>query len=883
MLARGTRFGTYEILEPIGSGGSGEVFRAHDARLQRDVAIKVLGERSKLDSQRLRRLEHEARVLASLNHPNIATLHAIERVGDAQALVLELVEGDTLAERIARGPLPLVEALTIARQIIAALEAAHEHGVVHRDLKPSNIKLRADGTVKLLDFGLAQVSYSQLAGADPTAVTVTAAGPAIDGVVMGTPAYMSPEQARGLPVDKRTDIWSFGCVLYEMLTARPAFGGDRVSDVVARIIEREPDLTALPADVPANVRRVLQRCLHKDPRERLRDIGDARQELEEESHAGSKRPLRWAAAAIVGLAIALVLIDLVLRPRQQAPTQAAPLHLTRYSIPLTANPSPSGRSLAISPDGGRIAIVTDQGLMVRAREELDAVRFGVLSGAGSGAPFFSPDGQWIAFNDGQALRRMPSTGGPPVKMTDTGPAVIGSWASSGIVFADMNGLFEVAPDGGQPRKLPANLGPNEQAMFPQLVRQGQAVLFTVIPSRTNTPALFANAPGARVEVLELSSGARHTVVQGGGRAQYLPTGHLVYVAGDTLYAAAFDLKTLQLRGDAVPVQRGMDTGEFAISEEGTLVYQPGIRSSGSALVWVDRQGVEQPLDAPLRPYIYPRLSPDGTRVALDVAGPPSRDIWIWDLTRKTFERFTLDPAGNPLPVWTHDGRRLAFGSDRFGVTNLFWQAADGSGEAERLLESARIEIPISMAPDGRLLFSVDVPGNGRDVHALTLDASRHVERILYSAANELNAEVSPDGHWILYDSDESGQYEVYVRPYPQAYSGGRWQISVNGGRQPMWSHNGQEIFYRDFEGGLQAAAVEISPTFKPGQVTRLFPNKGYAGAGMYGGARTFDVSQDGRRFLMLKQQQPGSGATASSVVVVLNWFEELKRAVPGAQ
>jgi serine/threonine-protein kinase len=385
-----------------------------------------------------------------------------------------------------------------------------------------------------------------------------------------------------------------------------------------------------------------------------------------------------------------------------------------------------------------------------------------------------------------------------------------------------------------------------------------------------------------VEVLELSNGIRRTVVQGGGRAQYLPTGHLVYVAGDTLYAAVFDLEKLQLRGDAVAVLRGVDTGEFAISDEGTLVYQPGILSSGSTLVWVDRKGGEQPLEAPARSYIYPRISPDGTRVALDVAGPPSRDIWIWDLNRKTFERFTIDPAGNPLPVWTLNSQQLVFGSDRFGVTNLFWQAADGSGQAERLLESTRIQMPVSMATDGRLLFSVDVPGHGRDVHALSLDSSRRVEPVLNTAANELNAEVSPDGRWIVYDSDESGQYEVYVRPYPGAYSGGRWQISANGGRQPMWSRDGREIFYRDYEGGMQAASVEIGPAFKPGPVTRLFFNAAYSGSGRYGGGRTYDVTQDGRRFLMLKQE-PGAHAPAPSVVVVLNWFEELKRAVPRAQ
>jgi eukaryotic-like serine/threonine-protein kinase len=416
-------------------------------------------------------------------------------------------------------------------------------------------------------------------------------------------------------------------------------------------------------------------------------------------------------------------------------------------------------------------------------------------------------------------------------------------------------------------------------MSPQLFPGNGAVLFTVIPTRTNTPRLLASAPGARVDVLNLANGARHTIVQGGGRPQYLPTGHLVYLAGQSLYAAAFDAQRLELRGDAVPVLKGVNVSEFAVSDEGTLVYQTSGAGSCCLLVWVDRNGREQALDAPARLYIYPRLSPDGARVALDVGGPPDRDIWIWDLTRKTFERFTLDPAGNPVPAWSRDGRRLAFGSDRFGVTNIFWQAADGSGEVEQLLKSDRIQMPLTFAPDGRLLFSADVAGHGRDVHALSLDGSHRVEPILYSEANDLTAEVSPDGRWIVYDSDESGQYEVYVRPYPKAYSGGRWQISSNGGRQPMWSHDGREIFYRDFDGGMHAASVNLDPTFKPGPVASLFPNADYIGGGASASARSYDVSHDGRRFLMIKVK-PDPVATAPSIVVVLNWFEELKRAVP---
>ena len=890
MLARGTQFGTYEVLELLGTGGFGDVFRAHDSRLSRHVAVKVLADRFKLDAQRLRRFEHEARVLASLNHPNIATLHAIEPLGETQALILELVDGETLAERIAAGPLPLTDALAIARQLVAALEAAHEQGVVHRDLKPANIKLRPDGTVKVLDFGLAQVSASTLSGLDPKAITLTAVDLVIAGTVMGTPAYMSPEQARGLAVDKRTDIWAFACVLYEMLTGRAAFGGEHVSDVVARVIEREPDLAALPDDVTPAIRQLLRRCFHKDPRERLRDIGDARLELEESSASidaanaeSARRAWGWR-ARVAALAIALVIafgaLYFAVSLRTQPPPQvtAAP-RVARFSIPIPIWSSPYGRSLAISSDGERIAVATDRGLVVRARDQLDPLQLLALSGFGAGAPFFSPDGQWVAFVDGPVLKKVPSTGGPAVRIAESGPGTIASWGDRGIVFGAMNGLFYIGPEGGVPRELPAGLGANEQAAFPQFLPGGKAVLFTVIPTRTGTPGLVANAPGARVDVLNFASGARHTVVTGGGRAQYLPTGHLVYLANETLYAAAFDAERFELRGAAVPVLKGVNVAEFAASNEGTLVYVPRVAYSGRTLVWVDRQGREQALDAPARLYNYPRLSPDGTRVALDVGGPSDRDAWIWDLKRKTYERFTLDPAGNPMVAWSRDGRRLAFCSDRSGITNMFWQAADGSGEAERLLKSDRLQMPLSFTPDGRLLFSEAVAGRGRDIHALSLDGSHRVERIVYSEANDLTANVSPDGRWIVYDSDESGQFEVYVRPYPQAYSGGRWQISSNGGRQPLWSHDGRAIFYRDFDGGMYAASVQLNPTFEPGPVARLFANAGYAGSGTSGSDRTYDVSHDGQRFLMIKTET-GPTATASSIVVVLNWFEELQRAVP---
>lgn len=902
MPATGTSFGDYEVLELLGSGGMGEVFRARDTRLGRDVAIKVLPERFTLDTRRRTRFEREARVLAALNHPNIAMLHAVEEIGGGQVIVLELVEGETLSERIARGPIPVPEALAIARQIAAALEAAHERGIIHRDLKPSNIKLRSDGAVKLLDFGLAKAfdPLAEEAGAQAITATIEVA----DGTILGTPAYMSPEHARGLPVDKRADIWAFGCVLYEMLTGKVAFQGERASDVVAKIIEREPDFDALPAEVPSAVRQLLRRCLRKDPRERLRDIGDARLALEEVSAEQLSFDLRpdgaapgaswWSRAkasrknraVVAGFALAavaaVVTIDVALRLREQPVPETAPAPVTRFSIPASVIPSAYARSLAISRDGARFAYISDRGLVVRARDRVENMELSLQGDSNFGAPFFSPDGQWIAYYEGQRLMKAPADGGPAVVIADVGPAAIGDWSSDGIVYADMNGVYRVSPDGGVPQRLAVELGASEQAVFPQLIPGRNAVLFTVVPTRTLTPADLASLPSARVDVLDLTNGTRRTILRGGGRAQYVSTGHLVYLLRDALYAVAFDAERLEVRGAAGQVVSGIRNAEYALAEDGTLVYHSGGPRPNNTLVWVDRQGREEPLGAPPRRYIYPRMSPDGTRVALDLQGPVDRDIWIWDLQRRTLERFTVDPTGNPLVAWSRDSKALAFGSDRFGLTNLFMQSADGSGEPQRLLVSDRIQMPLTFAPDGRLLFSADVAGRGRDILALSMDGSRRVEPVLNTAANDLTAEVSSDGRWIVYDSDETGQFEVYVRPYPQTYSAGRWQISSGGGRQPMWSADGREIFFRDFDGAMWALPVELHPTFKPGVAVRLFGGEPYLGRGRLMGGRTYDLAPDGRRFLMIKQDPDADGAGASSLVVVLNWFEELKRAVPGS-
>ncbi len=881
MPAPGSRLGRFEIVELLGAGGMGEVYRARDTRLGREVALKLLPEQFLRDTQRLARFERETQVLASLNHPNIAALHEILALEGSHALVLELVEGETLSERIARGALPVPEALGIAAQIATALDAAHERGVVHRDLKPGNVKLRPDGTVKLLDFGLAKVMDPAATPGDPGAVTLTAVEPAGGARIFGSPAYMSPEQARGLPIDKRGDVWAFGCLLYEMLSGTRAFGGDRPSDVIAKVIEREPDFALLPAELPLTIRRLLQRCLQKDGRRRLRDIGDARLELLDALDNPGSEPTAtgptaaWAATyrppvrhrvMLAASAVAVAGVAIWLLQRGEAPVPP----VTRFAITDTTY---AGDGMAISPDGMRIAYVTNQGLVVRSRDRLETTLVATRNLV-EGTPFFSPDGEWVGFRGWNALRTVPATGGKVATVADRFPAAEGDWDGEDIFFAGMTGVFRTPAKGGEPVLLAAP-AESEQIVSVEVLPGRRAILFTVIPTRSYMSGMAFSLPTARIEALDLASGRRHIVVRGGGHPRYTRTGHLLYVSGGTLYAVPFDAGELRTKGEAVPVIVTEGLLNYDVSAEGTLVYQAAHSDEHRELVWVDRQGNATSLGAPDKSYIYPRISPDATHVAIDVSNSEGRDIWMWDLRRSTLERFTNDPTGNPLVAWSPDGHDLAFGSERSGVPNAYRQAADGSGEPERLLASDALQMPISYAPDGRLLYSVGVPGQQRDIHMMTMKGPHTGVPLIHGPANELWAEVSPDGRWLVYDSDESGQFEVYVRPFPDAYQGSRWQISAAGGRQPVWSRDGHELYYRDFSGALMAVPVAAGPDFAPGRPIRLFEGNNYSGAGAQGGGRTYDVAPDGR-FLMIRI----ANQSATPLVVVLNWFEELKRLAP---
>ena len=888
LLWVGHRFAHYEVLALLGVGGMGEVYRARDGKLGRDVAIKILPRLFTTDPERRARFDREARLLASLNHPHIGGIYGLEVMDGTPALVLELVDGDTLDERIARGPIPIGEALNIAHQIAEALEAAHENGIVHRDLKPANIKITAAGVVKVLDFGLAKEVVGGTTSRDLSHPPTFAVNGSRDGVILGTAPYMSPEQARGKPVDKRTDIWAFGCVLYELLTGRVAFAGDTSSDTIAAILEREPEWSAL--QTPASLRHVLQRCLEKDPRRRLHDIADARIEIEDviSGAAGTpadrtavharRQPVRllWSIATVVAL-VGVGALTWNLRTARQA--QTAPPRISRMTMASSGTAAlgiTGGRSLAITPDGTRVVYVgSNNQLFVRPLDRLDATA--IYTGA---APlnwvFVSPDGQWVGFAEARMLKKVAITGGPAATIAVTDLAIGATWAPDDtIIFATSDpatGLRRVPAGGGDFTALtqPAQARGELDHLWPEMLPGGRAVLFTITAA--------TGGLAAQVAVLDLATGTYTVVLRGGSHAHYVPSGHLVYTADGTLRAVPFDLARLQAGRMPVTVLPRLVTtqqgaGDFDVASDGTLAYvdAPGATSPAArTLVWVDRQGREEPLGAPPRPYFHPRVSPDGARVAVAIEDQEN-DIWVWDLTRRTLDRLTFGPAADFAPVWTPDGHRLVFFSQREGESGLFWQSADRPGGAEKLATGAP---PSGVTPDGtQVIFGY---GGNQDLMMLSLDGTRRVQPLLGTTpAVERNGIVSPDGRWLAYESDSTGRFEIYVRPFPNL-SAGQWLISTAGGTRPLWVPRGQELFYVAPDGVLMAVRADPrggkwrsgSPAkvLEGPYVTRSLRDK-----------RTYDVSADGKRFLMVKQ--PANQA-APQIVVVQNWTEELKRLVP---
>jgi len=904
----GRRIGSYEIAAPLGAGGMGEVYRARDTRLGRDVAIKLLPAAFTADAERRARFEREARLLASLNHPNIGSIYGLEQHDGMHALVLELVEGQNLAQLLRAGRLAVPRVLAIAREIAAALEAAHEKGIVHRDLKPANIAITREGVVKVLDFGLAKASSGETAPDLTRSPTITL-GRTSEGLILGTAAYMSPEQARGQVVDKRTDIWAFGCVVFEMLTAEQAFGAGTVSDTIVRILDRDPDWTTLPHATPDALRRLLRRCLEKDPQRRLRDAADVRIEIEEcASELGASASLRtdvprfdrpraasrrtaWIAAAASLVALAAGLAAGVSWRRESA----ARADIARATIAIPAGQAvEKGRAspLALSPDGTLLVYVASVAggrprLFLRPLDALEPSAIPATEGAS--APFFSPDGRWLAFWADGAIKKVSVAGGVPLPICDSPPVWSASWGPSGrIVFATtlaQSGLWTVSANGGDPAPLTTLQDGESQHAYPQFLPGDAEVLFSVRRGNAWYPALLTVATGQWKAI-----GAGRAIGEG---AQYLRTGHLVYAQSGGLVATPFDPSAPELDGPQVPLSERIETSRFGgaafaiASVAGTLIYAPAVAPVGNAsLLRVDREGRASPLLDARAGYESPRLSSDGRQLAVTIRAESGSDIWIIDLQRGTRTRFTSGGTA-AFPVWSGGDDRIAFQTGDGGPWNLFWKPRS-VGDAEPILAmedgaaawpgagagllpgtlptltGVGPQFPTSWsASHGVLAFHERKPGGDRDIW--TVSPGEPPMPFLLTPFDERSPRLSPDGRWLAYVSDESGRDEIYVQPFPGP--GAKWLVSTDGGTDPVWSRDGGELFYRRGD-QLMAVAVSRGAEFSAGPPRRLFELR----FDVNNDGPGYDVSPDGTWFVMPRSDEP---PPRDDLRLVINWFGDV--------
>ena len=867
---------SYRVEGFVGAGGMGEVYRARDTKLGRDVAIKILPRELVGDADRLARFEREARILAALNHPNIATIHGIEESDGLRALVLELIAGETLSDRLRRRALPLADALAIARQIAEALDAAHEKGIVHRDLKPANVMISESGLVKVLDFGIAAIRL----GPSTEPVPEAQADATIAGAIRGTAPYMSPEQARGAPVDKRTDIWAFGCVLYEMLAGRSAFARDTTSDTLAAILEREPDWSALASTTPGAVVRLLRRCLEKDPRKRLRDIGDALAEIDEirsgapspgDVERGATGSTRWKVATAAAIVLAGIAAASTWMLSSRGLPAVAPIR-TSITLPtdVELDTTATSHAFAMSADGRRLAYVGSAGgrkrLYVRGLDEFEAK---VVDGTdGARYPFFSPDGKWIAFFTNRQLKRVSVAGGAPITVCEIATVGRGgSWGPDGnIVFAREDaGLLRVKAEGGEPMPI-ATLDPEidgRRHTWPQYLPDGSGLVSTI--------------DLRRLVVLSFATRHWHELLPG-SQAQYLEPGYLVFHAAETregqIDAVSFDIEKKAVNGSPFPVLdgafRSANAGAafFAVAPKGTLAFVPG--GYARTLVRVDRQGRRSPLVAERRGFRFPRISPEGRRVAVTIDPRPSQ-IWVYDLERGT--GIPLTTQGHNLgPTWTRDGQRIAFSGG-----GLQWVTADGREQPTTLiargtdLDAGNIG-EASWSTDGRtIVFSAEVPSTSFDIY--TRRAGEPPALLIATQARELGQRLSPDGRWIAYESDESGRNEVYVRPFP-GVNQQKWTLSTTGGWSPVWAPDGHELFYMN---GATVMAVPVATegvAFVAGKPEPLFDGPFDTSQN-----HNFDVFPDGRQFVMVALDPDASPAR---IDVVQNWAGEVARIAQSA-
>jgi serine/threonine-protein kinase len=911
-LSSGTRLGPYEVVSLLGSGGMGEVYRARDTKLGRDVALKILPDSFTHDPERLARFRREAQVLASLNHPHIGAIYGLDEANGTQFLVLELVDGDSLSNRIARGPLPVDEALAIAKQIAEALEAAHEKGIIHRDLKPANIALTTDGNVKVLDFGLAKApeatSGAPLDPADSPTLTSPAMMTGV-GVILGTAAYMSPEQAKGLAADKRSDVWAFGCVLYEMLTGKRAFEGEDVSDTLAAVLRGEPDWTALPLDTPPAIHALIRRCLKKDRRHRIADISTVLFVIDEPSIVAPTTsaapqpivtPRPWWRRAIPATVASLVVGAIVAIAAWNLRPSPPPPSVTRFLFTLAEGQqfTNTGRQLvAMSPDGTQLAYVANQRLYLRSMSETEARPIqGSQDPQGVMSPTFSPDGRSIAFvsQRDRALKRIAVGGGVAVTICLIPNISLGvSWGTDGIVFGQRGGdIMRVSPNGGQPEILVSIK--NDEAFGPQVLPGGDAILFT-LPTGIGTNVGGGNSgpvdwDNAQIVVQSLRSGERKTLINRGSDAHYVPTGHIVYALGGVLFAVPFDLRRLQVVGGPVPivegVRRGGATGSanFSFSNNGSLAYVPGpVSTSQQDLAFFDRQGNTEPLKLQGGLYSYPRVSPDGKRVAVETDDGKDANIWIYDLGGTSSMRRLTQDGRNEFPVWSADSESVAFQSNREGDRGIFWQRADGSGTAERLTKPGpeTAHVPLSWPRDGkRFLFSMS-KGSSTSLWTFSLPDKQASPVGDGQSANQTDGAFSPDGRWVAYTSTPrtGGLSVVFVQPFP---STGAKYLITGAYAHPLWSPDGNELFSSGSgPAQVQVVSVTTQPSFVFGDRTLVPGVQGAIDRGPFA-PRNYDITPDGKRFIgvVVSGQARSGESTAPQIQVVLNWFEELKRLVP---
>ena len=870
-LHAGTELGPYQVRERIGAGGMGEVYKARDPRLGREVALKVLPAMMMGDAASRGRFVREAQAASRLNHPNIVTIHDIGESSGRVFIAMEYVAGKTLAASIPRGGMPLPEALKYAAPIAAALATAHDAGIVHRDLKPGNIMVTPEGVVKVLDFGLARFANSEAEGADARSTRTLSA----KGTILGTPQYMAPEQAQGRTVDKRADIWAFGVVFCEMLTGQRPFTGDTIADVLAAVLTKEPDWER----VPKRAGRMLRRCLEKDPQRRLRDIGDIWDLLEPDDTvhpAGQPYFGRWKLAA--GLLVLTTIAGFGLAWRASRPAERP---LTRLTVELGPEAiRGESTTVAISPDGRRLVYPAraPDGKPQLATRLLDQDQATMLPGTDNGFdPFFSPDGQWVGFFTGSELKKVSVRGGAPVTLCPAGYGRGAAWAGDGnIILAatTLSALLRVPEGGGTPQPF-TRLGTGEAShRWPQAL-PGGTVLF-------GAQSLNVGAENGRFEAITKKTGSLKVLPLTGYGARYLPTGHLLYARQGVLYGVRFDPDSLEARGSPSPLLEDLSAnpftggGQYAFSESGTLVYLSAKHPAVIwQLAWLDGSGKFQPLNAAPGVYTNPRVSPDGNKLAV-LNGP---DIFIYDLQREASTRLTSGQVTSP--IWALDGKHLVYisVSDAFRIV---WVRSDGAGEPVTLVESKELASPWSFAPDGRLAYYTTSPGSGNDIWTLRLDLSDpdhpkpgKPELFLGTPTNELVPRFSPDGKWIAYRSDESGQNEIYVRPFAAGSAGGKWQISAGGGMYGIWSKNGRELFYETPDSRIMVVDYTIrADSFTPGKPRLWCDTRPFATRGV----PNLDLAPDGKRFLVFAP--PESSTEPVRVAMLENFFDELRRRLP---